>query len=881
MTLYELLALLKDVKPGSGGNYLACCPAHDDKKQSLSVKEGDKGIVVKCYAGCGVRDICAKLGIEMKDLFFEKPKEAPKQRAPRKIVKTYPYTDEEGRLLFEVVRYEPKDFSQRMPDPENPGKWIWKHCPIQVLYRLPEVIKQIKAGGYVAIAEGEKDAETLTRLGYCGTTIAMGAGKWRQSHTDELKGARVLLFADNDEAGRSHMWDVGQHIMKGVVKECRYVQLKEVWPEMPEKGDVSDLAEKFGDEKAKELIESAIAKAVKGGNPSALTPDEAARIHDDTEAGKLFSKVDGYTVKDGCICQFTGDGGVKRLSTFSAIPRKTLRQDDGESIQTAFEIEGFGMDGRKLGTALVPSSEFQRMEWALTNWGFRASLMPGNTVKDKVRYAISQVGVKTAKSETVYVHTGWRKIEGELMYLHGGGAIGGEDVRVQLEGKLGGYDLSAECETDGKECAELPLRFMEVMTPEAAYPLLGVAFLAPLISFLKKKGIAPRFALYLLGMTQSGKTTAAMLALSFFGRFSAMDSIPASFTDTANSVQRSAFLLKDMPLLIDDYFPVSSVNERRKMEFIAQTLSRSFGNAQSRGRLDSSMKQRAGLVPRCVAIMTGEDIPDIKESGLARFFIVDVRKGDVSMGEELTKLQEAAARGELVKHMRGYIEYLRGRAEELPEKLYQSYLTYRREARKQLKGSSARAAEAVAELLLGLEYMVRYRAEAGYSSEEEGNELLNTAYDVLISLSKGQAAEARTQKPTTQFINTLRERLAAGEWKCADLNDPKDGGLNIIGYQDQDFYYFLPESAYRAVSKFCADQGKVFPVNLLMLKKALVEDGIIAQGMADRQKKVRGRNQRLIWVARGIMDGKKEKEAEMEEAEEAAPFEDEQEEMEI
>jgi len=40
----------------------------------------------------------------------------------RKIVATYDYTDESGNLLFQVVRYDPKDFRQRRPD--GKGGWI-------------------------------------------------------------------------------------------------------------------------------------------------------------------------------------------------------------------------------------------------------------------------------------------------------------------------------------------------------------------------------------------------------------------------------------------------------------------------------------------------------------------------------------------------------------------------------------------------------------------------------------------------------------------------------------------------------------------------------------------------------------------------------------
>lgn len=207
MKIFDVLARLKNVKgPDASGNYLACCPAHDDKRQSLSVKQGERGVIMKCYAGCGVREICAKIGIRMEDLFDDKPK--PQASAPqqRRLVKVYPYTDKDGKLLFEVCRYEPKSFNQRMPDPAHPGQWIWRSCPIQPLYRLPEVNKAIAAGQYVCVAEGEKDADTLARLGYCGTTIAMGAGKWKTQHTEQLQGARVSV----DGAGQAQNHNRGQ-----------------------------------------------------------------------------------------------------------------------------------------------------------------------------------------------------------------------------------------------------------------------------------------------------------------------------------------------------------------------------------------------------------------------------------------------------------------------------------------------------------------------------------------------------------------------------------------------------------------------------------------------------------------------------------------------
>jgi putative DNA primase/helicase len=45
------------VKRLKGGNYLVCCPAHDDTSPSLSLRDGDRGLIVHCFAGCEARDV--------------------------------------------------------------------------------------------------------------------------------------------------------------------------------------------------------------------------------------------------------------------------------------------------------------------------------------------------------------------------------------------------------------------------------------------------------------------------------------------------------------------------------------------------------------------------------------------------------------------------------------------------------------------------------------------------------------------------------------------------------------------------------------------------------------------------------------------------------
>jgi hypothetical protein len=69
MTIADILQLLKNPKR-RGTRWSATCPAHADSSPSLSVSEGDKGVLLRCWAGCSLGAICRGLGIKPKNLFF-------------------------------------------------------------------------------------------------------------------------------------------------------------------------------------------------------------------------------------------------------------------------------------------------------------------------------------------------------------------------------------------------------------------------------------------------------------------------------------------------------------------------------------------------------------------------------------------------------------------------------------------------------------------------------------------------------------------------------------------------------------------------------------------------------------------------------------------
>lgn len=70
MSVATLLDRLGRVKPSGPGRWLACCPAHEDRSPSLSIRELDDGrVLLHDFGGCDTQAVLDALGLTMSDLF--------------------------------------------------------------------------------------------------------------------------------------------------------------------------------------------------------------------------------------------------------------------------------------------------------------------------------------------------------------------------------------------------------------------------------------------------------------------------------------------------------------------------------------------------------------------------------------------------------------------------------------------------------------------------------------------------------------------------------------------------------------------------------------------------------------------------------------------
>ena len=197
---------------GRNGSYQ--CPSHDDRHESLSVRETRPGgIGIKCHTGCTAEEIMGALGMSTADLFDERPHE----------VARYNYLDMNGTVKFAKIRMEPKSFV--IMHPTDTGWEYGVNGAERPLYRLQDVAWAISQGLPVFFVEGEKDADRLAELGVTATCNFGGAGEWRDEYAELLKGADVTIVADRDEPGERHARRI-RASLRGKARVVRIVQSK-------------------------------------------------------------------------------------------------------------------------------------------------------------------------------------------------------------------------------------------------------------------------------------------------------------------------------------------------------------------------------------------------------------------------------------------------------------------------------------------------------------------------------------------------------------------------------------------------------------------------------------------------------------------------------
>ena len=537
----------------------------------------------------------------------------------------------------------------------------------------------------------------------------------------------------------------------------------------------------------------------------------------------------------------TTDQGFQRISltNFNAQIVDDIVVDDGVDTNRFFGIEADGPGGHVSFT--VPAREFRHLGWIPENMGPQAVVFPRPWFKEHALTAIQELS-NSIRRVYRYAHTGWRKTEFALVYLHAGGAIGADGslpgIEVSLPDALGSFRLPDPL--SGKaliDAINSSLRILDLCPDTVTVPIFAALWRAVL-------GLID-FSLHITGRTAQGKTELAALAQQHFGPDMSARNLPANWDSTANALQGLAFAAKDALLTIDDLVTDSgqpAAGQRIHRE--AQRLFRSQGNSSGRQRMRPDATLRPTKSPRGLILSTGEETP-AGQSLWARLLVIDLAQDSMNW-ELLTVCQKEAADGVFAALMASFLQWVASKYETLTGNLKSEIARVRQEIEGQ--GHHRRIPDVVASLIVGMCYFLDFAQEVGALSGWEVKALQERTRVAMSQVLQAQLDHQVTQDPALRFLQLLGSCLSSGRahvtktsgtppekpetWGWTRgyglLSDDYRPQGSRVGWTDGSDLFLDSNSAFAAAQSLARRQGEALPITVETLRRRLDDRGLLA-----------------------------------------------------
>jgi hypothetical protein len=287
--------------------------------------------------------------------------------------------------------------------------------------------------------------------------------------------------------------------------------------------------------------------------------------------------------------------------------------------------------------------------------------------------------------------------------------------------------------------------------------------------------------------------------------------------------------------------------------------------------------------PRGLVLATGEDVPR-GHSVTARLCVVAVRRGDVNLAR-LSACQRDAAAGVYASAMAGFVGWLAPRYAGVSAGLDAE----RVELRDRFVGRypHARTPDVVANLLIGLRYLLRFAEAVGAIDRRAREDLWRRGEAAFRVVADQQGEHQRAADPVARFPEMLAAVLSSGRGHVAGVDGkvpavPPSAGAwgwegrehrpgvgevvvsyhargGKIGWVTEEELYLDPDSTYAALCELAREQGQAYPVTQQTLTRRLNEAGHLVRtdtGRTTYPVTLEGVRRRILILPRSFLDGK-------------------------
>ena len=464
---------------------------------------------------------------------------------------------------------------------------------------------------------------------------------------------------------------------------------------------------------------------------------------------------------EGGPYQVLPDDGDEYAINFHARIVGDVKLHTMEGVRRWYDVDA--VVGGRARSFRVAAADFNSMGWVANELGAEAIIQAGRDTAQKLRVGIQFLSTPVAQRD-IYATTGWRKVGGEDVYLHAGGAVGAKgaipDVAVQLHGDAPSrFALPAPLEGAAlAKAVRACLALFRVGAPHVAVPLFGAVWRAAL-------GPSP-LTLYLSAPPATGKSLLAALAQQHFGAGLHEGALPASVKhSTAASVNALRAMIGDAVFTLDDFIVSGNAAEDLRLNEKVDTVVRAQygGTGAQRLSRDGSLSTGAAPPPRSTLVITGETLPR-GHSLRSRLLVLEL-PGRID--QDLSPMKVAAAKGVYAGAMAAFLRWMAPQLETLRAGLRDRVEASAARLRADTDDRDHRAAFLLAEVDVGVQLFCAWAAEVDEGLGGDLEHLRQLARVTLRGMVSTQLAHRAAQDPCQRFLELLAAALSGGRCHVA------------------------------------------------------------------------------------------------------------------
>ncbi len=302
-----------------GESYLTDCPVCHKRHMYVSQK-GNKIVVFCQHSDCnaGMNEVAETCGISRFDFFVGEPQ---KKKLLEKREHIYHY--ENGNIFGKKIikKYDNSDKKEVFWQKYENGQYIkGLNRATAPLFNLPDVATS--QDPELLVVEGEKDVETMKKLGFVATSLPNGGRqtKWVDEYSKYFKGKTVYIIGDNDETGQKYGVFVAKNVFP-VAESVKVISATDIYPKVQQKGDITDIVKIIGEDAAIHALGDAINRTANyspAENEIPFTVNDNSFFNLFVPLEKIEEKEAKWLsvgrIPQGAITIICGDGGVGKTS---------------------------------------------------------------------------------------------------------------------------------------------------------------------------------------------------------------------------------------------------------------------------------------------------------------------------------------------------------------------------------------------------------------------------------------------------------------------------------------------------------------------------------------------------------------------------------------